>query len=108
MYFPFGYVLNHFWYFKRISDPSFKPKFEIPMAVSYSTTDLRGASGKFYVCFERKPAFVTQNFENLGVNRSGFYETPKHILGMLVDSTYFEPLLAHVHSRDSSPGEQSM
>ena len=40
----------------------FNFKFEIPMAVSYSNTKFGGASTKIYTCFERKTAFVMQNF----------------------------------------------
>ena len=53
--------------------------------MSYSNTNFCGASAKIYTCFERKTAFVMQNFQNLGAGGDWgdhFYETPKrHILG---------------------------
>jgi len=36
------------------SDQNVNPKFEIPMAVSYSNTNFGGASTKIYTCFEQK------------------------------------------------------
>jgi len=56
--------------------PNLKP----PWAVSYSTTNFGGAYYTIYACFERKTAFVMQNFWNLGDIGGGgelFDETPK-------------------------------
>jgi len=41
------------------------PKFETPMR--YSNTNFGSASAKIYTCFDRKTAFVIQNFRNLGI-----------------------------------------
>jgi len=53
-------------------------------AVSYSTPNFWGTYYKIYACFERKTAFVMQNFGNLGpvgVGVTIFDEIPKrHIL----------------------------
>jgi len=38
-----------------------------PWAVSYLNTNFGGAFAKIYTCFERKTAFVMQNFQNLGL-----------------------------------------
>ena len=44
-------------------------------------TNFGGASTKIYTCYERKTAFVMQNFRNLGVGVNFFDKTPKwHIL----------------------------
>lgn len=42
-----------------------------PWALSYSTTNFGGAYYKIYACFERKTAFVMQNFRNLGASGDG-------------------------------------
>jgi len=45
----------------------FNPKLKSSWAVSYSNTNFGGTSAKIYTCFERKTAFVMQNFQNLGL-----------------------------------------
>jgi len=57
-------------------------------AVSYSNANFGGTSAKIYPCFERKTAFVMQNFQNVragGVGVTIFDETPKGT--SLADST---------------------
>jgi len=56
---------------KTTSGQIFNPKLETHMAVSYLTTNFGGTYDKFYACFERKMAFVMQNFRNLGANGGG-------------------------------------
>ena len=40
----------------------FTPEFEIAIGGSYSTTNFGGVFAKIYACFERKTAFIMQNF----------------------------------------------
>jgi len=49
----------------------FTPNVKSPWAVSYWNTNFGGASAEIYTCFERKTAFVMQNFWKLGASRSG-------------------------------------
>jgi len=42
------------------------PNLKSPWAISYSNTNFGGTSANIYTCFERKTAFVMQNFQNLG------------------------------------------
>ena len=71
-----------------------------PWAVSYSTTNFAGAYYKIYACFERKMAFVMQNFRNLRVSGNGgdhfLTKPPKGI--SLPDFTCFEPLCVQICS----------
>ena len=61
------------------------PNLKSPWTIYYSNTNFGGASAKIYTCFERKMAFVMQNFQNLRASGGGvtiFDETPKrHIHG---------------------------
>jgi len=58
------------------------PNLKFPWAVSYSNTNFGSASAKIYTCFERKTAFVMQNFSEFGGGGENFFdETPeRHIL----------------------------
>jgi len=47
------------------------PNLKFPWAVSYSNTNFGGTSAKLYPCFERKTAFVMQNFQNFGAGGVG-------------------------------------
>jgi len=71
-----------------------------PWAVSYSTTNFGGAYYKIYACFERKTAFVMQNFRNLGASGGGgdhfLTKPPKGT--SLPDFTRFEPLSVQIGS----------
>jgi len=77
----------------------FYPKFEILIGCFVFEYKFWWASSKIYTCFERKTAFVMQNFQNLGVSGKWgefFDETPKrHILG---DFMRFEPLCVQIRS----------
>jgi len=85
----------------------FNPKFEISWAVSYSNTNFGGTSAKIYLCFERKTAFVMQNFQNLGAGGGGgdHFLTKRPESTSLADSTCFEPLCVRIRSRVLSLGD---
>ena len=84
----------------------FNPKFEIPWAVSYLSTNF-GASVKIYTCFERKTAFLMQNFQKLAVGGGGGdHFWPKPPKGTSLDNvTRFEPLCVRIRSRVLSLGD---
>jgi len=68
------------------SEQILTPNLKSPLAVSYLNTNFGGAFAKIYTCFERKTAFMMQNFQNMGAGEGWgdhfFDETPKrHILG---------------------------
>ena len=48
------------------------PRFDISMAVSYSTRNLGGDSAKIYACFERKMAVVMLNLVFWGLIGDGY------------------------------------
>jgi len=78
-----------------------------PWAVSYLSTNFGGASVKIYTCFERKTAFVMQNFQNLGAGGGGgdhfLTKPPKGT--SLADFMHFEPLGVRIRSSVLSLGE---
>ena len=71
-----------------------------PWAVSYSTTNFGGTYYKISACFERKTAFVMQNFRNLGASGGEgdpfLIKPPKGT--SLPDFTRFEPLSVQIGS----------
>jgi len=83
------------------------PNSKSQWAVSYSNTNFGGASAKIYTCFERKTAFVMQNFRILGASGGGgdhfLTKPPKGT--SLPDFTRFEPLRVRILSRVLSLGD---
>ena len=64
-----------------ISGKILTPNFNFSWAISYWNTNFGGASAKIYTCFERKTAFVMQNFQNLGAGRRwGVVGRPNRLL----------------------------
>jgi len=103
----FGRVLSHFGHFQcactetaRILLPVkfLTPNLKSSWAVSYSNTNFGGTSAKIYPCFERKTAFVMQNFQNLRAGGGGgdhfLTKPPKGT--SLADSTRFKPLCVQI------------
>jgi len=76
------------------------PNLKSPWAVSYSNTNFGGAIAKIYTCFERKMAFIMQNFQNLGAGGGwGNHLLTKPPKGTyLADFTRFKPLCMQIRS----------
>ena len=78
----------------------FNPDLKSPCSVSYSNTNFDVTSAKIYSCFERKTAFVMQNFQNLGYSvGGGDHDLRKPLKG--TSFTRFEPLCVRIGSRQS-------
>ena len=76
------------------------PNLKSPWAVSYLNTNFGGTSAKIYTCFERKTAFIMQNFHNLraggGWGDPFLTKPPKGT--SLADFTRFESLYVQIRS----------
>jgi len=86
---------------KTTSGQILNPKFEIPMGCFlFDYEKFGGTYYKIYGCFERKMAFVMQNFRNLGASGGGgdpfLTKPPKGT--SLADFTRFEPLSMQICS----------
>jgi len=88
------------------SNQIFNPKFETPIDCFLFDNEFGGDYYKIYACFERKTAFVMQNFQNLGASGGGgdhfLTKPPKGT--SLADFMRFEPLCVQISSRVFSLG----
>ena len=88
------------------SEQILTPNLKSPLAVSYLNTNFGGAFAKIYTCFERKTAFMMQNFQNMGAGEGwGDHFLTKPPKGtFLADFTRFEPLCVQIRSGVFPPG----